>query len=555
MKKLFAIALMFCLTSLTAYADINSYNVDYDYENNKIIVKVNLTEAGATKDLTLGVLEEVYDFSEPLSDGSVKTAVEYVEQIRIEENQTEAVFNVAMTGDSRNLNAGLFGNGISNPKFFDLKYVKNAQFVSTLNLLKQNIASRDVFVAFLDNIELGNPEKNEFYLNCDVIKGGVQKDLVRGIMYESFKKSASEITKLEDVEKMWSQSNLIALVNSGLVSDITVYSDVVNLSGGKIQEWYGKVSTQSNSAAKLTQTLTKTQYVDTQSFEKALKEALVLTVTKYPDGADNIGTILNDFSDVTGITQTGETKIYLQLAGKDFTNLESFKTSYNQLKNSNDTPTASSGNGGGGGGGFSPIILSPTNKEQMDNAPGNNTVNMSYEDLDTVTWAYEAISVLSDMGILNGRTETRFAPDDSVKREEFVKILICALGIENEEYNINFNDAGEDKWYSKYVNIAYEKGICNGIDTVNFGAGQNITRQDMATLLYRALLYKNFAGKNDEVSFDDANEISDYAKDAVNALVNHGAIAGVGNNKFDPLGIATRAQAAKMVFGVIDVLR
>ena len=87
-----------------------------------------------------------------------------------------------------------------------------------------------------------------------------------------------------------------------------------------------------------------------------------------------------------------------------------------------------------------------------------------------------------------------------------------------------------------------------------FGTGQNITRQDMAVMLYNALQYRNVNMTTDGFKFDDDWQIADYAKPAVGALHAMGAINGVTETTFEPLGLATRAQAAKIIYSVLNEL-
>ena len=88
-----------------------------------------------------------------------------------------------------------------------------------------------------------------------------------------------------------------------------------------------------------------------------------------------------------------------------------------------------------------------------------------------------------------------------------------------------------------------------------FGTGNYITRQDMVVMIYNALKYRNVDMKTDGFKFDDDGQIADYAKDAVAALHNMGAINGVTDTTFEPTGLATRAQAAKIIYSVLNELQ
>ena len=80
---------------------------------------------------------------------------------------------------------------------------------------------------------------------------------------------------------------------------------------------------------------------------------------------------------------------------------------------------------------------------------------------------------------------------------------------------------------------------------------QPVTRQDMAVMVYRALCKKGYENKNSKLTFYDADQISDYAKEAVSYLAGKGVISGMGDGRFSPKGNATRAQTAKIIYAVL----
>ena len=85
--------------------------------------------------------------------------------------------------------------------------------------------------------------------------------------------------------------------------------------------------------------------------------------------------------------------------------------------------------------------------------------------------------------------------------------------------------------------------------------GEPVSRQDMAVILYNIIKEKAVIKENSTEDFDDADSISAYAKDAVSLLSGLGVINGTGNNMFSPLDTATRAEAAKMAFGILEYVK
>jgi len=112
-----------------------------------------------------------------------------------------------------------------------------------------------------------------------------------------------------------------------------------------------------------------------------------------------------------------------------------------------------------------------------------------------------------------------------------------------------FDDVVSDEWYTDAVIWAEKNGIITGYGNGKFGPNDNITREQLATILYR---FEQFTAKIPmdivmDKEFSDWNEISDYAKNPVNILVMQGIINGKLNNLFDPKGEATRAEFAAML--------
>lgn len=206
----------------------------------------------------------------------------------------------------------------------------------------------------------------------------------------------------------------------------------------------------------------------------------------------------------------------------------------------NVSPGGSSGGGGGGGktGGGSAIPV-------PDITPNSER----YTDLPSSHWAYPAVINLSDKGIMSGY-DKKFRPDDGLLREECVKIIVCAFGYgEDESGSLSFDDVERSHWAYKYILSAYQNKIIKGIGENLFGTGEKITREDFAVMIYNAVqrTERDFAGDN----FADADEISDYAKDAVEYLKASGIVKGRGNNMFFPKDGITRAEAAQIIYNVL----
>jgi len=176
-----------------------------------------------------------------------------------------------------------------------------------------------------------------------------------------------------------------------------------------------------------------------------------------------------------------------------------------------------------------------------------------FNDLDTVPWAAEYINALAKKGIISGVAEGIFAPNNNVTREEFAKMLVSAFGFSDDTARTQLTDVSPDAWYYPYVSVAEKLGIVKGNGT-EFGVGQNITRQDMAVMAYRAAQKANVSIKKvkEAQAFADEAEIADYARESVTAMQQADIINGVEGNRFAPNENATRAQAAKIIYLLIQ---
>ncbi|MGM9936334.1 MAG: S-layer homology domain-containing protein [Candidatus Ornithomonoglobus sp.] len=242
-------------------------------------------------------------------------------------------------------------------------------------------------------------------------------------------------------------------------------------------------------------------------------------------------------------------------------------------------PGSSSSSGGGGGGGGSTSSTGTTSSSKSSGSVATSTTtavagstgvngaevveklleeaaqaNDAFTDISSATWAREAINGLAAAGVINGKSETEFAPNDTVTRAEFAKMLMGAFGLNSESFTTSsFGDVSTDAWYFQAVETAYNLGIITGIDDGVFAPDALITRQDMAVMVSRAAAVtgKDIPETVEAKSFDDASSISSYAVNAVDQLVKGGIINGMSDTEFAPLSNATRAQAAKILYSFL----
>ncbi len=193
-------------------------------------------------------------------------------------------------------------------------------------------------------------------------------------------------------------------------------------------------------------------------------------------------------------------------------------------------------------------IVVPT--KPVEETKPDDTQKTVFADVSDSHWAYKYIYALSEANIINGIDEEHFMPENTVTREQFVKMICEALDIKMGENSITFSDVEPGAWYEPYVKIAASQGIIGGKGNGEFGIGENITREDMCVIALRAL---NTELSETELTFTDSEEISDYAKEAVATLSMLKVISGFNSGEFRPKDSCTRAQAAKITYELMNI--
>ncbi|MDY5229846.1 MAG: S-layer homology domain-containing protein [Eubacteriales bacterium] len=550
MKKFMLLALALGLISFEpVFADVTNYNVEL---RDGMYTVSGLADDNSS-DVTLEIINAEYTFDKDAATdvnlSNYKDASVYFDQIDFKDKDKSFSFSFPIDGGSRKLNARLNGTGYTNSTEFEISYVKYDDFAAARSELEKNMSDAETYKTFMDRAN------NAFLLGCDVLPDGAERDRVYQIMYSTLKGGGYSISSMDfgAMQRLWNKCATLDLINVKKITNISDYKNNLDLTdmGDAVVNWYNRVEKTENAMPKLSALITSKTYSNVQAFDDAMKKNLVLTVVKYPDGISNIGKIMVDFSNLTGITSSNETDKYRTVAGMDFGTFDEYIRYYKNLSSNsgNGGNSGSSGSSGRGSGGF----VSSGSVSGDTNAP-QEQVKMPFIDLDTVPWAYEAISTLSDKGIINGREENKFVPDDEVTREEFTKMCVVMMNLDVTDQSIVFDDEKDGEWYLGYISAARKNNIVSGKGDGSFGIGEAISRQDAAVILYNIL--KNNGLSNDKgIDFDDSDMISDYAIDAINVLSANSVINGVGDNMFSPLGRLTRAEAAKLIFESIKYIK
>lgn len=170
----------------------------------------------------------------------------------------------------------------------------------------------------------------------------------------------------------------------------------------------------------------------------------------------------------------------------------------------------------------------------------------SFPDVKPNDWFYGAVQYVHGEGMMTGMEDGTFAPHRTTTRAQIVTILYRLAG-SPAEGNSSFSDVSKGDWYAKSVNWAASNQIVGGYENGTFAPQKSVTREEMATILYRFAKYMKLeVGVTGDLSgFSDSSTISPWAKTAMEWAVGQNILNG-SNRLLLPKGNATRAQIAQI---------
>ena len=177
---------------------------------------------------------------------------------------------------------------------------------------------------------------------------------------------------------------------------------------------------------------------------------------------------------------------------------------------------------------------------------GADCPSRGFSDLGSVgTWYHEAVDYVLRNDLMGGYGNGLFGPNDNLSRAQFAQILFNKEGRPVVNYLLQYSDVANGAWYTEAIRWATSRGVVSGYGNGMFGPNDNITREQLAVMLWR---YAGSPAATDkELHFTDADKASGYALEAMRWAVENGVINGKGNGILDPKGLATRAQVAQML--------
>lgn len=201
-----------------------------------------------------------------------------------------------------------------------------------------------------------------------------------------------------------------------------------------------------------------------------------------------------------------------------------------------------------------PVKLKAEYTESTPTPPDPPVWENPYTDVAEGKWYYGAVKYVSENGLMNGTSATAFAPDAGVTRGMLVTVLWRAEGEPAAAEPHGFEDVGAERYYAPAVAWAKENGIVTGVTDTVFAPDNNITREQIAAIFYRYAQYKadEVDARADLSVFEDAQEVSNYAKTPMSWANATGLITGMTATTLAPKGNATRAQIATILMRFIE---
>ena len=199
------------------------------------------------------------------------------------------------------------------------------------------------------------------------------------------------------------------------------------------------------------------------------------------------------------------------------------------------------------------IISSPKEENEPEEEKNEESEKLTFDentfsDINKDDWHYESVKYVYENGLMKG-TENGFEPESKMSRAMLVTVLYRMASPEKVENKQSFLDVSDEKWYSDAVLWASSNGIINGVSETEFAPDSDVSREQMALIIYRFVKLCGFdiSGEADVSGFEDVENVSDWALEAIKWANKIKLINGTSASTLSPKDTATRAQVATIL--------
>ncbi len=544
MKKLILIAIL-SISILTVSASAATIEPWGNLEDDMIRISGD-GENG--QKVNILVINPGYDEEDVLYDGS--TAIQFYGRCEVRDGKY--IFDIPMY-DANSDEGGEYGYVITNGSSSERGTFNFYFYEAKNNIIEEINDSEDVTdivdkiyaIYSLDSSDIFKTTQNStiskfikktdnYPIDSDRMKTELEKALCLGAYYEG----NPELTK----------------------DGYLAYADIIGIEGTDLYEDYRTLISESG-RNEMNSCVLSAGYDEIAKISEGFEEwALLSLITQYQDdGYGHVESILNKYKEkyedagiiIKKITATGrEYDIFRMMSDSSATSLTQLKKEVESaIKKYSKTENGGGGGGGGGGGSASGTLPGGGSAISDPVLPDDGYVERKdspFTDIESVSWANESIGILYNRGIISGKSATEFFPNDNITRAEFTKLVVASFFGTPDGNNTKFSDVSG--WSLPYVAFASDNGIVNGVTDSLFSPDGDISREQAATILSRALNKKGYEGISQTKTFSDDSSISQWAKEAVYTLAGAGVVSGKGNNMFCPKDNLTRAEAAKIIY-------
>ena len=566
MKKLnilISLICVLCMSTVAFGASLDSYEVDD--------INVTLTAEGTPEGVSYGdpITVEILDQGASVLDNDSEYTKDKLldDYVYITQIPADSKGGYKITVDMNDKESGFYTMRV-NGKETEMK-VFFATLNDKLDVLDEVliICEGDVETAVEELVTLldsKNPESTvvNMFNVTDPYTKDVDASALAEILYNAIKEDDEILSTADNFKQALTKSVHIAVLNEGKGS-IVDYATELALD----KDYLAVYSTQLKDTVKadFTKDYIKGKKLYTASaVATAFNEGVIVGFTESFDANADVKLLIDNFGkdidvdtkDFEKLKTQNKTKLYEYIIEKSPYNSSKdlAKAINDKVEDLLDDQNSSGGGGGGGGGssgggsgmsgglsGYTPIVAG--GKDDSD----------VFSDMANHAWAKEAVHELNELGVVSGVGSDMFAPARQITREEHLTMRFRAYGINPQGATTDkFSDVASDAWYAPYVAKGIELGVTSGISDTEFGAGKYITRQEASAMACRIAESFGVSFTSGGDVFTDDASIASWAKDSVYKLKNAKVINGVGDGSFAPTNTCTRAEAAVIIYALIN---
>lgn len=175
-------------------------------------------------------------------------------------------------------------------------------------------------------------------------------------------------------------------------------------------------------------------------------------------------------------------------------------------------------------------------------------MKQEFSDVNSNAWYVNAVEYATSNNLMGGTSDTTFSPNDYMSRAMVATVLWRMDGSVSVPDVSSFSDVVSGTWYWEPIQWANATGVMEGYNAQTFGTNEPVTREQLAALMFRYESYKYGMNEvSEQHDFSDSNQVADWATEAVAWAEQNGLMNGKPGNRFDPQGIATRAEFATVL--------